>query len=148
MWPNPYPAELYFGRRGAARVAKSSNFWAPTSAVSADADGVAVEPVFETGFLGYDAGLKSFRTAFLEYDIRDPGSANPVLTVSYIDSPEETSYTALSPTLAETLELTKDHLALNLPARGIAFKVAQSNGSSDTRIYGLGVHAIPREGNR
>lgn len=70
------------------------------------------------------------------------------LTVAVIDSPEETSYTSLSPTCAEVTEITREHMAMNFPARGVAFKISQSGGSADTRIYGFSIHAWPREGNR
>lgn len=149
FWNQRYPDEMFWARRGAARVAKTANIISAASAVSADADGTAILPVIETGFLGSsDPNLKTFRYVYLTGDIRDPGSSNPYLTVSYIDSPEETSYTALTPTFTETTEITKVHFPMNIPARGVAFKVAQTNASSDTRLYGLDVHAVPREGHR
>jgi hypothetical protein len=148
MWTQPFPEEVYWGRRGAARVAKTSSLFTPAAGNKADADGTAVEPQLETGFYAYDGKLKTFRTLFVDYDIRDAATDNPILTVSYIDSPEEASYTALTPTMAEVLALTKEHFPLNLPAYGIAFKIVQSNNSSDTRLYGMDLHANPREGNR
>ncbi len=149
MWPQSFPLELYAGRRGAARVARLAPFFVPVSATSADADGTAVLPILESGYVGGgDGTLKTMRAVYLTADIRDPGSSNPVLTVSYIDSPEETSYTDLSPTFGETTEITKEHFPVNQPMRGIAFKIAQTNASSDTRIYGVDLHANPREGNR
>jgi hypothetical protein len=148
MWENPFPSELYFGRRGAARVAKTSSIFVPTSSNKEDADGTDVEPLFETGFVGLDGTLKTFRSVYVEYDVRDASSDDPYLTVSYIDSPEETSYSALSPTCSESTELSRQHMPLNFPSRGVAFKVAQTGPSSDTRLYGVSVHAYPREGNR
>ena len=148
FWRQGYPDELYFGRRGAARVGSVSNMFSAATASSADADGTSILPVVETGFFGADGSLKTLRMAFLEYDIRDPGSSNPYLTVSYIDSPEETSYTALTPNALETTAIAKEHFAINQPVRGVAFKIAQTGASSDTRIYGLDITANAREGNR
>lgn len=148
--PRPYPQETYFTRRGAAHpsmyLAGVSGFFYPTSSNKADADGTNVLPIYETAFGLGDAHLKTIRRVFLTHDTRDAGSDDPTQTISYIDSPEETSYTALSPTIAETSEVTRVHRSINKSVRGIAFKVAQTNPSSDTRHYGLEVEAQEREG--
>ncbi len=150
FFPRPYPQELFFGRRGAAhptmRVGGVAQMFYPASANSADADGTAVTPLYETSFGLNDAHLKTVKRVFLTHDTRDPGSANPTQTVSYIDSPEETSYTAIDTVAPETTEVTRVHRALNRPARGVAFKVAQTNASSDTRHYGLEIEIAEREG--
>lgn len=143
----PYPEEVFFGRRGSSHVAKVSSLFNPTSSTKADADGTNVLPEFETGYFLSDSGLKAVRRVFLAYDLRDSGSDNPTLTVSYIDSPEETSYTAADGgTLPETSAIEREHRFVNQPVRGIAFKVAQSNPSSDTRFYELAAEFQPRGG--
>lgn len=149
MFTQAYPEELYFCDRNATLLRSASNMFSAAVASSADADGTAITPLIETGFFGgADPALKTFRFAYLTADIRDPGSSNPYLTLSYIDSPEETSYTALTPTFTETTAISKVHFPLNLPAYGLGFKVAQSNASSDTRLYGFDIHAQGRESSR
>ena len=147
--PRPYPQQLFFPRRDAAhpsmRVGGVSQFFYPATANSADADGTAVLPLYETSFGLGDAHLKTIRRVFLTHDTRDPGSANPTQTISYIDSPEETSYTTIDTVAPETTEVTRVHRALNRPARGAAFKVAQTGASSDTRHYGLEAEVMERE---
>ena len=94
------------------------------------------------------------RRAYLNYDIRDAASDNPTLTLSYITSPENTSYTAITDlagsgdTLDETSTITRARRFVNKSAIGAAFKVAQSNASSDTRLYALEVERHAREATR
>lgn len=149
FFPRPYPQELYFPRRGAAhpsmRVGGIAQLFYPASANKADADGTNVLPLYETPFGLGDGKLKTIRRVYLTHDTRDAGSDNPTQALSYITSPESTSYTTLG-SVAETTEITRKHLALNKAVRGIAFKVAQANASSDTRHYGLGLEAAEREG--
>jgi hypothetical protein len=145
-WRRPYPEEAFFGRRGASFVAKVSSFFQPAASNKNDGDGTAVLPQYETPYYLGNAGLKTMRRVFSTHDIRGATADNPYLTVSYIDSPEETTYTALAPTLTVTTAITRKHLPLNKSARGIAFKVAQTAASSDTRFYGLELESAEREG--
>lgn len=146
FFTRPYPQQLFFCRRGgSARIGGLAQVFYPASANSADADGTVVLPSYETAFGLNDGKLKTVRRIYLTHDTRDPGTANPVQTVSYIDSPEETSYTTIG-TFPETSEVARAHLPINKPARGMAFKVEQANGSSDTRHYGLEVEIAEREG--
>jgi len=144
-WRRPYPEEVFWGN---THVNKTSSFFNPTASTKADADGVSVLPELETQFFMENSLLKTIRRAFLTYDLRDAASDNPALTLSYIDSPEETSYTAISPTLPETSEITRVHRSINRPMRGLAFKIAQTGASSDTRLYDLELEAAEREGFR
>ncbi len=148
MWGDSFPEDVYLGLRGTARVASFSEVLQPLSANAEDADAVDLLPYLETPFSVGPEATKTLRAVYLGYDIRDPGANNPFLTVSYIDSPEETSYTALSPTLLETTQKERERLVLNFPARGIAFKVAQTGTSSDTRIYSMEIDGQAREANR
>lgn len=145
MWRRPYPEEVFWGRRTDSRVAGTAQMFAPASANSADADGTVVLPTIETGYFMGDDLQKTVRRVALSYDLRDPGSANPTLTVSYILSPELTSYTALSPTLAETTAIGRKVLPINKTGRGVAFKIAQSGASSDTRFYSVDLDMAERE---
>ena len=90
--------------------------------------------------------LKQFTDIYLNYDVRDASSDNPTLTVSYLSDPAETSFTSLSPTLAETTTRTRARLPLNQTKYGVALKVAQSNASSDTRLYGIEADVSLQEG--
>lgn len=141
----PFPEELFWGMRNLARVVKMSDIFAPTAATKADADGVAVTPVVEFPFWTGGPGQKTFRSLAVGYDIRDAASDNPNLTVSYIDTSEETSYTNLSPSLDETTEYERVRLPLNFPAPGIGLKITQVGASSDTRLYTVELDARPRE---
>ena len=145
MFKRPYPDEVFWTRRGAARLSKVTSFLRPLAANKADADGTAVEPLLETAYIG-DPRLKTLRRLYVNYDIRDAASDNPILTASHILSPEATSYTALSPTMPETTESTRVHIPINKASSGIAFKIAQTGNSSDTRMYELELEAGVREG--
>jgi len=143
-----YPQELFFGRRGAARVAKLSDIFVPASANKADADGTAVQPLLETPFWMGEPGDKTAQRVYLGYDIRDAASDNPILTVSYTSSPESSSYTALTPTLVETTTYQRSTMLLDASVRGLGLKVAQTNASSDTRLYDIESDLQPRERSR
>lgn len=146
--------ELYFGRRGAARVGKISTCYLPTSTVKNDGDGTAVAPVLETAYYKDKPGKKTWRRVYVNYDLRDSASDNPTLTVSYITSPEATSYTNVtdlagaSDPLDETTELTRVRRYLNKTAHGMAFKITQSNASSATYGYELEAEVHGRERSR
>lgn len=144
-WRRPYPEEVFWGN---SHVNTVSSFFAPSASTKADADGDSVLPVLETPFFMETSLLKTIRRAFLTYDIRDAASDNPALTLAFIDSPEETSYTDVSPTLPETTEITRVHRSINRPMRGVAFRVSQSGASADTRLYDLELEAQEREGFR
>lgn len=146
--------ELYFGRRGAARVGKLSSVYMPDASVKNDANGTAVTPILETPFYKDRPGKKRWWRFYLAYDLRDAASDNPTLTASYITSPEATSYTSVTgldgnaAPLAKTTEYTRQRRFLNKAANGMAFKFAQSGASSDTRIYELEAEVHSREQSR
>lgn len=143
--------ELYagtFSSFGAPRVVTLSNCFSPSSAVKSDADGTAVAPTLETPFYNPDIpGKKSWRFVYTTYDTRDSASDNPTLTVSYITSPEATSYTSLTDS-RETTAKTRKRNRMGFASDGVAFKLAQSNASSDTYLYRLEADVHGREGSR
>lgn len=139
--------ELYFGLRSAPRVASASSLFNPTSSVKNDADGTAVAPVYESPFY-LSPGKKTWKAAYLSHDTRDSASDNPTQTISYLKSPESTSYTALSSVPDETTARTRDRAYMRFSAEGVGFKVAQTNASSDTRLYSLEVDTHGRESSR
>lgn len=146
--------ELYFAHFDAPRISSVSSCWAPAAGVKNDADGTAVTPVLETRFFKGDPGLKRFRHLYLNYDLRDAATDNPVLTASYITEPEGSSYTTVkdfngaSRTLPETTRFTRDRRDIRKMAEGIAFKVAQTNASATTKLYELELDARPVEKSR
>lgn len=146
MWRRPYPEELYFGRGQIARVGKLSSIFDPTSGNVLDGDGDMVTGSYETPYYMPRPSLKTIRRVFCTYDIRHMVEYDSSLSIGYLDSPDETTYTTLSPTLPETGEITRVHRPINKPARGIAFKVSQSQASLDTRYYDLELEVSEREG--
>lgn len=147
MWSRSGPDELYVGRRDAARVSKTSSIFSPTAANKNDADGAAVVPVYEGPFFqGDEMELIRWRRGYLEYDTRDAASDNPTLTLSYVTSPEATSYTAVATAFSKTTVQTKARRDIGKKALGIGFKLHQTNASSDTRVYAVGaeLHALEK----
>lgn len=141
--------ETYFALRNAPYIGKVSTMFAPTSTVKADADGTAIEPSLETPFYMFRPhGQKRFKNVYVGYDVRDAGTDDPTLTVSYADGPEDTSYTSLG-ALSETSQATRQRIGMRVPAKdGVSFKIAQSNNSSETRIFDLEVDVHAREPSR
>lgn len=141
--------KLYAGLRSTPRLIELSSIFSPTAAVKNDADGTAVAPILETAYFQGDAGgSRRWRGIFVSYDMRDAATDNPTQTVSVVKNPED-AYTALSPPLAETTDY-KDpaRLPLNFRSSGIAAKLAQTNASTDTRIYAIQADGHPQESSR
>jgi hypothetical protein len=90
--------ELYMGQWNAGRVAKLSTLWSPSATVKRDGDNTVPTPIIETGaFRGYDrlhrrwiqsTGKQKWRYLYVDYDLRDSASDNPILTMSYATSPD------------------------------------------------------------
>ena len=138
--------ELFFGRRGAARVGRlDSIFSVGQSAFKNDGDGDAVVPTLETMYyeLG-EPGLKRVKRLFVGYELVDYASDNPTVAVSYIENPEETSYTALA-SLGETAggykRVTVD---VNDRLHGLALKFAQAN-AGDFHLHDIELEVAPQE---
>ena len=137
--------ELYWGRRGAARVAVLDSIFQKVgdSSYKADGDSDVVAPVLETPFyeLG-KPGLKRIKNCYVGYELTDHGSDNPSCAVSFITTPEETSYTA-STALSETTTYRRERRGISKQAPGVALKFTRSN-AGDFLLYDLGyeVHAL------
>lgn len=140
--------ELYYGRVGSPRVGSVSSFFSPAAAIKADADGTSVLPSLETPFYRGSPGLRSSKLVYFSYDLRDAATDNPTLTVSYGKNPEDTTYTAISTTLAETSSYTRARLRLGFKSPGLSFKLAQTGASAETKVYGIEVDAHEREKSR
>jgi hypothetical protein len=140
--------ELWFGLRDEAKLATFSTVFSPAAAYKQDGDGTDIEPVLETPIYGTDpSGVKTFRSLYLGYDCRDAASDDPILTVSYLTDLDG-SYTAMSPTFAETTARDTAKAPVDIANDGIAFKVAQTNSSSLTRLFSLDANAHARERSR
>lgn len=128
--------ELYWGRRGAGVVAKGASMWTPASAVKNDGDGDAVLPVAETPFYEGPPGPKRIKSVYIASELTDWATDNPTMTVSYITSPEATSYTALSSTISESsgYQRTRHQIGGHYP--GIALKFTRTN-AGDTKLYSI-----------
>lgn len=141
--------ELYWGSRSETYVEKLSTIFTPGSSYKNDGDSTAVAGVWESPF--YDASLlgsQRWRDAYLVYDLRDAASDSPTFTLGVIKSPEQTSYTSLSPTIAATTKREPVRRRIQQASRGMGFKLTRANASSDARVYALGASVYAREGSR
>lgn len=148
FWSSSSPDELYFAQRARARVGRLSTMFVPTATVKNDGDGTAVTPVYESPFFVSKGKQLSWKKVYLDYDIRDAASDNPTLAISYVESPEQTSYTAVSGTFGESTAQLPARKTLGQSNYGMAFKVVQANASSDTRLVRLRAEVHEREGSR
>lgn len=147
--------ETYAACRATDRVLSMSSMWSPAAGVKNDADGTAVTPVWESAFFKPKIGKQSWKRLYVDYDVRDAATDNPLLTASYITSPELTSYTNVTKldgttadTFAETTAYTRARRFLNVTAEGLGFKIVQTNASATTKIHGLSAELHPREASR
>lgn len=145
---------LYGACGTTGRVADLTGIFSPSASNKNDGDGSAVLPVIEYpmrrgfGKVGRRyvpaGGLTHFKRLYLTYDLRDAASDNPILTLSYVTTPEATSYTSLAYTLPETSEMDRVARSFGPPGeRGgitkqeLGIKIAQTNASAETKIYTL-----------
>jgi hypothetical protein len=140
--------ELYWGRRGAARVARMSTIYeVGNSTYKNDGDGDAVLPEVETPFypLGHP-GPKRVRRIFVGHEVTDYATDQPTATVSYITTPEETSYTSAG-TFAENLKLERKTLTIGKQALGLGVKFSRTN-AGDFLLYDIEAEVTPYEQSR
>lgn len=133
--------ETYFGWRGGPYVGELSSMFSPSASVKNDADDTAVLPIVETPWYPVGAAKSPVKNVYALYDLRDSASDDPTITLSYLTSPEATSYTTVTNfsdtayPLAETTEITRVRRNIRRKTFGIAMRAAQSNASADTRLY-------------
>jgi len=142
--------ELYWGRRGAARVCTLDSIFAKVGDLTykADGDGDAVLPVLETPFYEFGRpGLKRVKSCYVGYELTDYATDNPTASVGYVLTPEETLYTTLSAGLDEQTTYRRERFTIGRQAPGIALKFARS-GAGDFLLYDLGYDQHPLEPSR
>lgn len=145
--PDAPTDETYFARANAPIVGATNSMFANVglSGYVADGDGTVVTSVIETPFYeGGGPGLKVWRQLYCGYNLDDLTSANPTIAVSYVDTPEETSYTALG-TLSETDGYSRLPLYVGDRRYGLAFKFARA-GAGDFWGFDLMADVSPLEG--
>jgi hypothetical protein len=140
--------QLYFGRRGAARVGSMSSIFSPTAARKNDADGGNVGFVLETPFYRGRWGHKTWKQVYVAYDLREDATDNPTISIDYVNSPESTIYTTLTDPLAKSTFAVRAARDLRLSEHGLAFRLRQVGPSSNTRIYELETDVFPWEESR
>src|SRR3990167_3658018 len=136
--------ELYAGRRGAAWVASLASIFVPASGVKNDGDGDAVIATLETPFYRGKPGQKSWKRLFLTHYLQDYATDNPTVALSYITTPEATSYTSITGSLAELSAEDRVRLPLGFSSEGVAFKLARSN-AGDWRVGSIEADVHTRE---
>ena len=137
--------ELYFGRRNQAFVGRCQTmFEVDDSAFKNDGNGTAVASVLETPYyeLGRP-GIKTVKSLFAGFFLKDYATDNPTIAVSYVDTPEATSYTALG-TLSENTKYDRRRIQIGGRHWGVAFKFARSN-AGDFHGYDLSAEVIHQE---
>ena len=123
---------------------------------SSDGDGTAIQPQLQTGlFRGFmhlhrkwiqSMAIQSWRRFWLNYEMVDGGSA-PTLTVSYATD-IDASWTAISTTLPAASLTVRKKLNLFFQGRGVMFKIAQTNASTDTKLRAIELEFSPLEAGR
>jgi hypothetical protein len=97
------------------------------SSYKTDADGTAVGSTLETPFqeLGRP-GIKIVKAVHVGFYLKDFATDNPTVAVSYVNTPEETSYTSVG-TLSENTEYNRQRIEIGGRHYGIGLKFVKSN---------------------
>jgi len=146
MWSSG--PKLYFGRRGAAYVGELTSTFEKSGTYKADGDGTIVTSVIETRYFQGPSGLKTWRAVYPTYDLRDAATDNPTFQLSYVLSPEATSYTNVGSPLTETTASTRARVEVNKKSEGIGLKLTCSGASADFRLYGIDADVYGMERSR
>ena len=136
--------KLYFGRRDAARVGELSSIFMPSSTVKNDGDGTAVASTFESPYYEGAFGAKTLKKIYIDHELTDYGSDDPTAALSYITTPEATSYTALTTGLVESLTKTTTKATVGGAVDGFAVKIARA-AAGDFKLYGIEAEIESRE---
>jgi hypothetical protein len=99
----------------------------------------------ETPYYELGVGKDRIRDLYVTYDLREATAGDdPTWAVSYVTSPEGTSYTTAG-TLRETAERTRLRTPINRQALGAAFKITQAGPTSDGRLWEIAVSGRGQE---
>jgi len=139
--------KLIMGERATNRMSDLTTMWTPSATYKNDGDSAAVTWSIEFPFFLGKRGLKRWKRIWSSYYMADAATDNPLLTLSYQTDLASSSYTTLG-TLAETTSWQSKPLRLDVRSEGMAFKIAQTNASSDTRFYSLEAEQMPMEQSR
>lgn len=127
--------ETFFARREDVYVGRCDSMFAEVDDASFknDGDGTAVAALIETAFFDLGRpGVKNLKGLHFGYALLDHASDNPTVAVSYITTPEATSYTSLG-TLSETTAYDRKRLQMGGRYWGIGLKLARS-GAGDFQL--------------
>lgn len=137
--------QLFFGPRNSAYVGEMSTFFSPNATYKNDGNGMAVTPMLETPYYEISQGRDRIRRVYLTYDLRDDDGDLPTISIKFVESPEETSYTAVDTDFNVTVIRDRQRKPIGKLPLGIGFKIEQTNASSDTRLWALGLEGHGRE---
>jgi hypothetical protein len=166
---------IWAGIKGTSQLARVSACFAPsvTTVTNVDANGTNVMPFFETPWYRVGPeGRKRMRFAYLSYDARvgtgklsdhPAGWRAPlegevpeesivdtlpdVISLGYIRSPQDPSYTALG-NFPATTEYLRFRLPVNQQPYGIAFHVAQMAPTTVLRVFDFALELLGAERSR
>lgn len=147
-------AETFFGLKTAPRVGRLTPIFDKSASTMEDGNGAVVAGSIETGYYQVGHSKARIRDGYFTYDLRDPGGQSPTMTVSAIDSPEQTVYTAMGgPTgaayaLPATATMDRQRRSMRKAAFGVAFKLEREGRASDARLYRIDADARARESTR
>ena len=138
--------DTLFCNRNSARLMKPSLMFEPGASSKNDADGTGRTVTIETPYYMLDpGGQKIFNNLYLGYDLVADTGDDPIVTVSYIRTPEATSYTTISPTLGETSGYERRRLPLKFTGHGFALRLVVSATPSDFKLYNIAVEVDGKE---
>jgi len=139
FWDGLYGSadEEFFALRDTPRIGRLETMYAVgQSAYALDGDGDAVTSVLETSFYELGApGLKVVKNLWAGYSLTDYASDNPTVAVSYVSTPEATSYVSIG-SLTEQTAYARQRLDIGGRHYGLALKFARS-GKGDFLGYDL-----------
>lgn len=141
--------ELYFANRQTKFVGGVSSCFDFSGDDGSDPDGDVIVPVLETAFYRTQGhGKKRFRHLYFGYDLRDEGSANPVIGPACITDLTHGSTVTLS-NLSETTAYSRVRRSLGRASHGIGLSLTHgANASGAARIYSIEADVLTRESGR
>jgi hypothetical protein len=91
-------------------------------------------------------GLQRWKYLYMRYNLTDYASDSPVVTASYVTTPDGTSYTALGDDFEGTAATLRARRVISTgnKSNAIAFKIVQTN-PGDLRLFDLALVYDPLE---